>query len=484
MSDYLFLIPILFPIITGALILAFPIKKDKSRNAVTFTISIINMIVTLLLLIFCDGESVVLFSFNESLNISLHVDGLGRFFGGLVSILWPFAQLYAYEYMSKEERRNSFFAFFTMTLGSVLGISFSGDLFTMYIFYELLTLLTFPLVMHEGNKESVKAGRKYLAYMLGGAAFALMGLIVLLNFSGTVNFMKGGFLAGVAPENRELLIVVFVVMFMGFGVKAALMPFGKWLISAAVAPTPVTALLHAVAVVKAGAFACIRLIYFCFGAEYLHGSFGQYIALALTIFTILYGSCMAVKETHIKKRLAYSTISNLSYVLFGACLMTDDGLYGSLSHFLVHAVSKIALFFCIGSIIYVTGKTSIYDINGLGHRMKKIFACFTLCALSLIGIPPFSGFMSKYNLLEAAINEGSPLAIVGMLAILVSAVLTAIYLLTIFMRGYFPAENKLSDGIDTAHDPSFRMLTPIMVFTVVVFVLGLLWNNVSSLIML
>lgn len=485
MSDILFLIPILLPMVAGALLLAFPIKKDKTRNVVTFILAVINMAITLVLLFNCRGERVVLFRFNDTFTVSLCVDGLGKFFGGLVSVLWPFAQLYAYEYMSKEERKNSFFGFFTMTLGSVLGISFAGDIFTMYIFYEILTLLTFPLVMHEGNEESVRAGRKYLAYMLGGAAFALMGIIVLSNYGSSLNFAMGGFLSGVvSADDKQLLIVVFVVMFMGFGVKAALMPFGKWLISAAVAPTPVTALLHAVAVVKAGAFACIRLIYYCFGADYLHGTWGQSVAICLTIFTILYGSCMAVKETHIKKRLAYSTISNLSYVLFGACIMTSDGLYGSLSHFLVHAVSKIALFFCIGSIIYVTGKISIYDINGLGKRMKGIFACFTLCALSLIGIPPFSGFMSKYNLLEAALSEGSPLVIAGGIAILISAVLTAIYLLTIFMRGYFPVDNKLSDGIKDAHDPGYRMMTPIVIFSIVVLVLGLLWNNFSSLIML
>ena len=334
--------------------------------------------------------------------------------------------------------------------------------------------------MHERTKEAVSAGRKYLVYMLGGAGFALMGLIVILNISGTVTFIEGGFLGSAAAQYGSLIPFIFLVMFLGFGVKAAIMPFGKWLIHAAVAPTPVTSLLHAVAVVKAGAFAVIRLIYYSFGTEALRGTYAQYAAMGFCILTILYGSYMAVRMPHIKKRLAYSTISNLSYVVFAACIMTPAGLYGSLSHFLVHALTKIALFFCIGAVMHVTGKTLISQIGGYGRKMKVIFTCFLVCSICLIGIPPFSGFISKFNIIEAAIEEGSVASYIGGGAIIISAILTAIYLMTVVVKAFFPEDGIPSEGLDLAHDPGIRMKTPIVLFSAVIFVVGLGWGYIES----
>ena len=471
---------VFLPIVSGAAILFLKLRNEKVRNIVTFTLSVVNLVLVILAISFGYGESFVLYDTGFSLKISFGIDGMSRFFCLIVSILWPFSLLYAYEYMEGEENKNSFFAFFMMTLGSVLGVSFAGDLFTMYVFYELITLFTFPLVMHERSKEAISAGRKYLVYMLGGAGFALMGLIVILNIAGTVAFTPGGFLGAVASEFGGLIPLMFLVMFLGFGVKAAIMPFGKWLIHAAVAPTPVTALLHAVAVVKAGAFAVIRLIYYSFGTEPLRGTYAQYASMGFCILTILYGSYMAVRMPHIKKRLAYSTISNLSYVVFGACIMTPGGLYGSLSHFLVHALTKIALFFCIGSVMHVTGKTLISEIGGLGRKMKVIFTCFLVCSICLIGIPPFSGFMSKFNIIEAAIKEGSVASFIGAGAIIVSAILTAIYLMTVVVKAFFPEGGVASEGVEKAHDPGIRMKTPIVLFSCVIFVLGLVWGHIEG----
>ncbi|MCR5829403.1 MAG: proton-conducting membrane transporter [Lachnospiraceae bacterium] len=476
----LLLAAVMLPILSGCAILFLKLRNDKVRNTITFVISVINLILVISAVCMGYGESFVLYDTGFSLKITFGIDFMTRFFGLIVSVLWPFSLLYAYEYMEGEENKNSFFAFFMMTLGAVLGVSFAGDLFTMYIFYELITLFTFPLVMHERTKEAVAAGRNYLVYMLGGAGFALMGLIVILNISGTVVFTEGGFLSAIAGEYGQLLPFIFLVMFLGFGVKAAIMPFGKWLIHAAVAPTPVTALLHAVAVVKAGAFAVIRLIYYSFGTEVLSGTYAQYAAMGFCILTILYGSYMAVRMPHIKKRLAYSTISNLSYVVFGACIMTPMGLYGSLSHFLVHALTKIALFFCIGAVMHVTGKTLISEIGGLGRKMKVIFSCFLVCSLCLIGIPPFSGFMSKYNLIEAAIDEGSAASYIGAGAIIVSAILTAIYLMTVVIKAYFPESGVVSKDLENAKDPGIRMKTPIVLFSTVIFILGLMWGHIEG----
>ncbi len=471
---------VLLPIVSGAALLFLKIRNDKARNIATFVVSIINLGLVIGALVSGSGESFVFYDTGFALKITFGLDGMSRFFSLIVSVLWPFSLLYAYEYMEGEENKNSFFAFFMMTLGSVIGVSFAGDLFTMYIFYELITLFTFPLVMHERTKEAVSAGRKYLVYMLGGAGFALMGLIVILNISGTVTFTEGGFLGSAATQYGSLIPFIFLVMFLGFGVKAAIMPFGKWLIHAAVAPTPVTALLHAVAVVKAGAFAVIRLIYFSFGTEALRGTYAQYAAMGFCILTILYGSYMAVRMPHIKKRLAYSTISNLSYVVFAACIMTPAGLYGSLSHFLVHALTKIALFFCIGAVMHVTGKTLISQIGGYGRKMKVIFTCFLVCSICLIGIPPFSGFISKFNIIEAAIEEGSVASYIGGGAIIISAILTAIYLMTVVVKAFFPEDGKASEGLELAHDPGFRMKTPIVLFSAVIFFVGLGWGYIES----
>ncbi len=476
----LLLAAVFLPMVSGAAILFLKLRSEKIRNIVTFTVSIVNLALVIGAMAAGYNESFVLYDTGFVLKISFAIDGMTRFFGLIVSVLWPFSLLYAYEYMEGEENKNSFFAFFMMTLGSVLGVSFAGDLFTMYVFYELITLFTFPLVMHERSKEAVSAGRKYLVYMLGGAGFALMGIIVVMNISGTVSFVEGGFLGTAISQYGDLIPFIFLVMFLGFGVKAAVMPFGKWLIYAAVAPTPVTALLHAVAVVKAGAFAVIRLIYYSFGTEPLRGTYAQYAAMGFCIFTILYGSYMAVRMPHIKKRLAYSTISNLSYVVFAACIMTPMGLYGSLSHFLVHALTKIALFFCIGAVMHVTGKTLISQIGGLGKKMKVIFTCFLVCSICLIGIPPFSGFLSKFNIIEAAIEEGSVYSYIGAGAIIVSAILTAIYLMTVAIKAFFPEGGVPCENYDEAHDPGIRMKTPIVLFSCVIFVLGLVWGHIEG----
>ena len=265
-------------------------------------------------------------------------------------------------------------------------------------------------------------------------------------------------------------------MFVGFSVKAAMMPFGKWIIEAAVAPMPVTGLLHAVAVVKAGAFASIRLIYYIFGAEFLRGTWPQYVLIGLTSFTILYGSSMAVKELHLKRRLAYSTISNLSYVLFGALLMTPQGLEASLAHLIMHAVTKIGLFFCIGALMHTNNKVYQYEIDGIGKKMGFTFTAFALCGLSLIGVPQFGGFISKMKLLTAVIGDGGIFAYIGGFAIIISALLTAIYLLITVLKAFFPEKGVLCEGFDMAKEAGVKMLIPIYFAAVMTIVLGFAWK--------
>ena len=474
MPSFLLAVPVFLPILAGLVLILKPDMAEHKRNIYTFAVSIINLVMVVLLCLFCRGEF-KLIELLDNVGIVFTVDGLGRVFAVLVSVLWPFSLLYGYEYMEHEERRGKFFGFFIMTLGSVIGIAFSADLLTLYIFYEILTLLTFPLVMHTMTEQAMSAGKSYLVYMLGGAAFAFVGMMVLMQNTESLYFTLGG-VAISGTTSKSFLVFVFFMMFCGFSVKAAMMPFGKWLISAAVAPMPVTALLHAVAVVKAGAFAVIRLIYYIYGVDYVRGTWAQYAVILLTSATILYGSVMAVKEPHLKRRMAYSTISNLSYVLFGAALMTPLGLVAALAHLIVHAVTKIGLFFSVGAVMHVTDKEYIYEIDGLGRKMKWIFAAFTITACSLIGVPQFAGFISKMRLLTASIDTNDWGGYVGAFAILLSALLTAVYLLMVVIRAYFPQDNAKCDNFDACHDPGWRMLIPIYFSVAAVVLLGICWE--------
>lgn len=475
-------LPIILPLLFGALLFILKIKSRRVRNAYVFAVTVINAVICFLVMIYLKNNVVVLFNLTENLDISFKIDDAGCIFAGLVSVLWPLASLYAFEYMEHEVRQTSFFAFYTMTLGVVIGIAFAEDILTMYVFYEVLTLVTFPLVMHPMTAEAMKASRTYLCYSLGGAAFAFVGIIFIMNYGETLDFTYGGVMGAQDEGNIALLLFVFIVAFCGFSVKAAMFPFSRWIIKAAVAPTPVTALLHAVAVVKAGAFATIRLSYYIFGADFIRGTWAQAVVMVLTVITILYGSGMAVKERHFKRRMAYSTISNLSYILFSVTLMTPMGLVGAFTHLLMHAVIKICSFYCVGSVMHKTGKNYIDELDGLGRRMKATFACFTVSALALTGIPPLSGFISKWRIAEAAIDSGSVLSYIGIGSIIVSALLTAIYMISIIIRAYFPQENKVCDNFEAAHDPGICMKLPVIIFAGATVIMGIFWKPVIGMI--
>ena len=492
MPSFLICLPVLLPIIVGVLMRTFPIKQDKPRYIINFCIIIINSILAMVIMSSLEGESVKLFSFYEEYGLVLKIDRSGRIFGSIVALLWPVASLYAYEYMEEEKRHNSFFAFYTMTYGVVLGIAFAADLLSMYVFYEMLTLVTFPLVMHTKTKEALKAGVTYLAYSMGGAAFGLIGVIFTIKYGSSLTFTYGGVMNS-AAGNRTVLLVAFFLAFCGFSVKAAMMPFSRWLIKAAVAPTPVTALLHAVAVVNSGAFACIRLIYYVFGKDFLYGTWAQYAVMTLTIITILYGSAFAVKEPHFKRRLAYSTISNLSYILFAATIMTDLGIIAAFTHMMMHSVTKICSFYCAGIVMEKAKKNYVYELDGMGKRMKITFTCFTISSLSLIGIPLFCCFHGKWKIGMAAVGDGSPLAYAGLIALLLSALLTSIYMLGIVIRVFFPAAvphvfktregkpvKEVKEQQEKEENSSLEkcplMLVTVIIAAIAIVVLGIYWT--------
>ena len=506
MQAYWILAPILIPVVTGVILLLRPVADDRKRNIVIEAVVIVNTILTLYLIANRPDGTFYLFTLGTNLSIALGIDGLSMLFGGMVALLWPFASLYAFEYMRHEERKNSFMAFYTITYGVTLGIAFSANIVTMYLFYEMLTLVTLPLVMHYMDREARYATRKYLYYMIGGTAFAFIAIVFYTLMCSDLAFALGGNLnPAQISRNGNLVLLAYLFGFFGFGVKAAVFPFHGWLPSASVAPTPVTALLHAVAVVKAGVFAIIRLTWYCFGPEVLTGTWAQVIVTVFVMFTVAYGSTMGVRETHFKRRLAYSTVANLSYILLGVVTMTPAGLAAGLAHMLVHAVTKISGFFCAGAVMHQTGKNYVYELDGLGRKMPVTFTAFLIAGLSLTGVPLFAGFISKWQLIQSLLGTGSVLGIAGVLVLLYSALMTGIYMLTVVVRAFFPeavhitaaaaSPTSAKDAAGTAKnlpessaagapskdetpesekytDPNWLMTVPLIVFSVVIILIG------------
>ncbi len=467
---------VVIPLIAGALISLIKWGSKRQMHIFMLIAVLLNALGVWYLILTPGVESFTLLTFPGELSIAFKMDGLSMVFSGLISALWPLATLYAIEYMEDPHGGDSkiFFMFYTMTYGVTLGISLAANILTMYFFYELLTIVTVPLVMHTLTRKAILAGRKYMYYSLGGAAFAFLGMIFIITFGTTINFTLGGVLDMAKVGDRtNVLLLIYVFAFMGFGVKAAVCPFNSWLPDAGVAPTPVTALLHAVAVVKSGAFAIIRLTFYLFGTDFLRGTWAQYTVMSIVIITIVYGCARAVKEPHIKRRLAYSTISNLSYILFGVTLMTPFGMVAALSHMVMHAVMKICSFFCAGAIIHKSEREYVYELDGLGYNMPQVFVIFTISGLALMGVPGLCGFVSKWNLAMAAMDVGTPLAYAGVVALLISAILTAIYMMTIVVRAFFPNgkyDTRINSGIK---DPGYKMLVPLYIFVIAMVVLGL-----------
>ena len=304
MNGIAILIVIMLPIVGGALLPLLDFSARRAREYYVLAIVIATSVFALSLVTGSEGMELVLYHLTSSIDIAFRIDRFGCVFAMLVSVLWPLATLYGFEYMRHFHRRNKFFGFFTMSFGITLGVAFSANLITMYLFYELLTLATLPLITHEGTREAKVAGVKYLVYSIAGATAAFIGIIAVLTHGGSLEFNVIGIGDAVTDANRNFFDIAFLFMFFGFGVKAALFPLHGWLPTAGVAPTPVTALLHAVAVVKSGVFAIGRVVYFTYDAGYLAGSVVQRIALWFAAFTLVYGAVMAWKELHFKKRLA------------------------------------------------------------------------------------------------------------------------------------------------------------------------------------
>ncbi|MGF1526732.1 MAG: complex I subunit 5 family protein, partial [Candidatus Competibacterales bacterium] len=373
-------------------------------------------------------------SLGAGLALTLRPDTLSMFFTALSALLWLITTVYAVGYLADSPQRRRFFGFFGLCVTATMGLAMAGNLFTFFVFYEMLTLVTYPLVVHRGDAASLRAGGIYLRYTLGGGALLLVGLVALHALVGPQAFREGGFVGELAVEQPVVATVIFWLLIIGCGVKAALFPLHGWLPTAMVAPAPVSALLHAVAVVKAGAFGITRVVFEVFGAEAV-SNLGVDVWLAtLAAITILYGSWCALGQQDIKRRLAYSTVSQVSYITLGVALAGPLGAVGGIVHLVHQGLMKITLFFCAGNYATALGIKRVDQLDGVGLRMPLTTAAFTLGAFGMIGAPPLAGFVSKWYLGLGSLEAQQPWLLV---VLALSTLLNAAYFLPLVGRVWF-----------------------------------------------
>lgn len=477
------LFAIFFPVLWGSFLLIKPEYKERKSLVVTTGAGLAVTVVLSLVVILSGDMQLKLFSLGENMDIFFQVDGVSRIFASLVTLVWPLAGFYAFEYMSHYTENKRYFGFYMMVFGVLLALTFSGSILTFYLFYEMMTLLSMPLVFHFRSREAIMAGLKYLFYSLCGAYLVLFGIYFLNKYASTLHFTAGGALDMTAVAGNEgILLVAALCMIVGFGVKAGMFPMHAWLPTAhPIAPAPASAVMSSI-IVKMGILGMLRVVYFIFGAEFLRGTWVQTAWMALTLLTVFMGSMLAYREKVFKKRLAYSTVSQLSYILFGMACMHPVALTGALLHVVFHAVIKSALFMSAGAVIHKTGKTNVDDLRGIGKEMPITLWCFTLCACALIGFPPFSGFISKWYLATGALQaQLGVLSWLGPVVLLVSALLTAGYLLPISINGFLPGADY-----DYAHlekkEPAKIMVVPIIILAAIAVLLGVFPNPLTGII--
>ncbi len=405
------------------------------------------------------------------LDLKFRVDPLGIVFAATASFLWLITSFYSIGYMRslKEHAQTRFFMSFSLAISATIGVAFSANMFTLFVFYEIITLSTFALVGHKQTPEAMAGAHRYITYLLGTSlAFLILAIMLTYSFAGTLDFTGGGILAGTA--SKTVLTVIFILYIAGIA-KAAMMPFHSWLPAAMVAPTPVSAFLHAVAVVNAGVFTVVKVVLFIFGLDLLK-ELGLGTALVyFASFTIIVASIVALKQDNLKRRLAYSTISQLSYIVLAVALLSRGGITGSVLHIVMHAFGKITLFFAAGAIYVSLHKTQVSELNGIGHKMPFTMGAFAIASLSMIGLPPFGGFVSKWYMFFGAL-EARQLYVLIILS--VSSILNAAYFLPIVYSAFFK-EYKVADvsggvsaGISEA--PAF-MVVPLVISAIGTIVL-------------
>ena len=418
-----------------------------------------------------------LYEFNERLSLSYRVDRISIIFLVAAVSLFVCAGIYSLYYMKGKEHLRRYWVFFTGVLCVISLMACSANFFTFYVNYELMTLMSSPLVMHEQTKEARLAGFKYLIYSFFGAYFVLFGFYVLNKYCVDLTFAEGGRLDMTLVSGHEdfILLAVFF-MIIGFGVKAGMWPLHAWLTTAhPIAVSPASAVLSGV-IVKAGVIGVIRAVFYLVGIDFVRGTWVQITWIILILLTILMGSTLAYFEKELKKRLAYSTISQVSYILFGLAIFNETAYEGALLQFLAHAFAKCALFMIAGVFIILTGSKNVDSLKGIGKKYPVLLWMFTICSLSMVGIPPTGGFLSKwYMILGSLESDFYNFGCAGPVFLLISALLTAGYLFTIVMRGFLPGKSYKDDGKEAVKLP-LTVYIPIGILTVLSVLVGIIPN--------
>jgi multicomponent Na+:H+ antiporter subunit D len=438
--------------LVGAVLIWMLRNNPNQREAATLvTAGTLFVLVVSLFPVVADGgrPAAVLVETLPGLPIGIEVEPLGLLFALIASFLWIVTSIYSIGYMRghKEKNQTRFYVYFAVALSSAMGVAFAADMFTLFVFYEVLTLSTYPLVTHAGTEEAKRGGRVYLGVLLGTSmGFLLLAVIWTWSLAGTLDFRQGGVLTGTASP--AVIGVLFALYVFGIG-KAAVMPFHRWLPAAMVAPTPVSALLHAVAVVKAGVFSVLKVSVYLFGIDLLGETGASEWLVYVAGATILIASAVAMTQDNLKRRLAYSTVSQLSYVVLAAMLANTASVVGGAMHLAMHAFGKITLFFCAGAIMLVAHKTEVSQLAGIGRRMPWTMAAFTVGALSMVGVPPTAGFASKWYIVLGALEAEQMFAV---FVIVISTLLNAGYFLPIVYMAFFRAPQGSPDGTgEVAH---------------------------------
>ncbi len=475
--DYKLLIALLIPL-AGTLGVMFKGDNENVREGISSVSSILLLIVVgTMVPDVWNGKTLIfqMFTILPGVTVTLRADSMSMIFAIVASSLWTIAVFYSMGYMRglKEHAQTRFNACFALSIFGAIGVAFSDNLFTLYLFYEVVSVCTYPLVAHHQDDEGYSGARKYIIYLTTTAkAFLLPAMILIYVLTGTLDFAPNC-TTGIFPAdvNKTLVIMLYIFCILGFA-KNGIMPFHHWLPGAMVAPTPVSALLHAVAVVKVGVFCTTRVMLYVFGTDIMH-ALNLGIPTAYFVgFTVLAASIIALSKDNLKARLAYSTVSQLSYIIMGVALMTDPGIQGGLIHIVNHGFSKITLFFCAGAIYVVTHKKNISEMEGLGRSMPFTFGAFAIASLSMIGAPPVAGFITKWNLLIGSVEAHQ----MGILLILIaSTMLNAAYFAPITYKAFFgkPPANEPFTGIKEA---PLAMLIPILIACTISVLIGIFPN--------
>lgn len=477
MDTYLFGTAVLLPILSGVILLflqgKIPNRKVKC-TLVFLALAVTSGIVVRLM--FLGNFEFVLWKLTDTLDIQIRSDSVTRLFAGMTVAAWTLGGIFSFEYMKHEKNEDRYFGFYLIVMGVLVALDHAGNLITLYLFFEMMTLTSLPLVLHNQSHEAVMAGLKYLFYSVAGAFAALFGIFYLFAHGVGYFFMEGGVLVHLGDAyhgSRWMTLLVLMLMLVGFGTKAGMFPMHGWLPTAhPVAPAPASAVLSGI-ITKSGVLAIIRVVYYTIGADYIRGTWVQYTWMTLALITVFMGSMMAYKEQILKKRLAYSTVSQVSYILFGLSVLNVDGLVGGLSHFVFHSVVKNCLFLAAGAVIYKTGRTTVNELKGIGKEMPVTMWCFTLVSITLVGIPPTSGFVSKWYLAMGSLQSGmGAYTWVGPVILLISAMLTAGYLLPISIQAFFPGFQYNYEELEK-REPSLLMTVPMVLFTAAAVLFGM-----------